>query len=429
MKCKNDPKKSYKGTEPSPKGLGYCAHAEKIGVIKQGKDKKQWIVKQTKNGSKRWVKQTTKTATAKKTSEPKNQYKTDANDCSNFVRYKIKVTPNRFIMLSGLKTRTGFLRKFIDTNKFEDKETKIPKNAKKVVTSKDIITEYFCNNKKQLQKDNEFYKNIKKLHNRAKSYFIHDNGGRPFLVYVQSNNEVFIYKKDETYQIDETELSRDPKNNRWIYTKLVKNYKPLKTFIGKSPLNEMTKFSGGYGAKFTGNTILLQISKDKYVHIGAEIKEYTIKEQIVKYVSPVGNNDVPYSYGTDKNNVYYLFGENVSIKDVPKEYKNDPYEYYYKVYLITPDEAYRPSKEPIIKNFDNITNFYIGSQKYTLTYNSDPKKEYKRYVSVWKKKPAVKKTDGKKYVLSESEYVKLMTKFGKVLCIKPIKIKLIEKRQ
>ena len=33
-KCKNDPKKSYKGDEPSPKGLGYCAHAEKVGVTK-----------------------------------------------------------------------------------------------------------------------------------------------------------------------------------------------------------------------------------------------------------------------------------------------------------------------------------------------------------------------------------------------------------
>lgn len=27
--CKNDPKKNYKGDEPSPKGLGYCAHSEK----------------------------------------------------------------------------------------------------------------------------------------------------------------------------------------------------------------------------------------------------------------------------------------------------------------------------------------------------------------------------------------------------------------
>ena len=43
-KCKNDPTKSYKGNEPSPKGLGLCAHAEKEGVIKKGKDKNNWIV-------------------------------------------------------------------------------------------------------------------------------------------------------------------------------------------------------------------------------------------------------------------------------------------------------------------------------------------------------------------------------------------------
>ena len=30
-KCINDKKKSYKGDEPSPKGLGYCASAENVG--------------------------------------------------------------------------------------------------------------------------------------------------------------------------------------------------------------------------------------------------------------------------------------------------------------------------------------------------------------------------------------------------------------
>ena len=29
--CKNDHKKSYKGTELNPKGLGYCAHSENVG--------------------------------------------------------------------------------------------------------------------------------------------------------------------------------------------------------------------------------------------------------------------------------------------------------------------------------------------------------------------------------------------------------------
>ena len=27
--CKNDPSRKYKGTEPSPKGLGWCAHADR----------------------------------------------------------------------------------------------------------------------------------------------------------------------------------------------------------------------------------------------------------------------------------------------------------------------------------------------------------------------------------------------------------------
>ena len=55
-KCKNDPKKSYKGTEPSPKGLGFCAGSMKVGIIKKGKDGNKWIVKKIKNRSKRWMK-------------------------------------------------------------------------------------------------------------------------------------------------------------------------------------------------------------------------------------------------------------------------------------------------------------------------------------------------------------------------------------
>lgn len=36
--CKNDLSKVYKGTEPSPKGKGYCAHAEKVNTRRIGKD-------------------------------------------------------------------------------------------------------------------------------------------------------------------------------------------------------------------------------------------------------------------------------------------------------------------------------------------------------------------------------------------------------
>ena len=36
--CLNNPKRIYKGTEPSPKGLGFCASGEKEGKKMKGKD-------------------------------------------------------------------------------------------------------------------------------------------------------------------------------------------------------------------------------------------------------------------------------------------------------------------------------------------------------------------------------------------------------
>lgn len=55
-KCKNDPSRTYKGDEPSPKGLGYCAHASKLKEIRKGKDGENWVVNRNQNGVKRWVK-------------------------------------------------------------------------------------------------------------------------------------------------------------------------------------------------------------------------------------------------------------------------------------------------------------------------------------------------------------------------------------
>lgn len=53
-RCKNDPERYYKGTEPSPKGLGFCAHASKLHESRKGKDGKYYIVKQDKLGRKSW---------------------------------------------------------------------------------------------------------------------------------------------------------------------------------------------------------------------------------------------------------------------------------------------------------------------------------------------------------------------------------------
>lgn len=56
-KCKNAPTVYYKGTEPSPKGRGYCARTELVGKRRKGTDNQMWVVKSHKvkgKSVKRW---------------------------------------------------------------------------------------------------------------------------------------------------------------------------------------------------------------------------------------------------------------------------------------------------------------------------------------------------------------------------------------
>ncbi len=216
---------------------------------------------------------------------------------------------------------------------------------------KNSIKKFWCDeNKKKLEPDNQLYKDIKKIQKNCKTYLTHDNGGRPFLVYVckaqrtiagkaqrtldgkasrtpAGKDKVDIYKEmEDKFYIHESDYNG---NTNWMYIDLIKSYQPQKIFIGKSPLNDMTEFSGGHGPDFDGNSILLEISKNKYVFLGESIKIFNSKNKIKEYVSPVGNSDVPYPYAVDENGEYYLMIENVVVENVPDKYKDDPYVYYY----------------------------------------------------------------------------------------------------
>ena len=52
--CNCDDKRKYKGTEPSPKGLGYCAHCTPLNITMKGADGNLWENQEYKKG-KRWV--------------------------------------------------------------------------------------------------------------------------------------------------------------------------------------------------------------------------------------------------------------------------------------------------------------------------------------------------------------------------------------
>lgn len=143
-----------------------------------------------------------------------------------------------------------------------------------------------------------------------KTYWIHDNYARPFKVCIL-NDLIRVYTKDE---------------------KLLLTFDRIKNiFIGKSKLCPMTKFSAGWGSHFDGNSILLDLGGLKYVFIGWKIQEFTALAPIIKYESPVGNNDFPYPWAEDDQGNYYLLIEGVILHQVQVKKDDDPYQIYYKL--------------------------------------------------------------------------------------------------
>ena len=87
---------------------------------------------------------------------------------------------------------------------------------------------------------------------------------------------------------------------------------PIRSFIGKSQLCDMTEFSGAEDKEvFDGNTILLEIGKEnnkhRYTYIGGDmVCSFLTNDRIYKYISNMGNNLTPYSTAIGFENIYYL---------------------------------------------------------------------------------------------------------------------------
>jgi|SaaInlStandDraft_4_1057021.scaffolds.fasta_scaffold05478_2 hypothetical protein len=238
------------------------------------------------------------------------------------------------------------------------------------------------------------------------TYYTHNNGGRPYKVVV-GENDVTVYKQDgQTYD---------------NYDELVCTYHPSKIFIGKSPEIPMTVFSGGHGQEFDGNSILLKINQNEYVFIGERIFTFVPLNEIDQFVSPVGNNDVPYPYATDIQGRFYLFIEDVIVNSISENYieDNDPYNYYYKIAKITTDIGSVNPIEPHFGHFENILKFYLNDTQYTLIYKPNPVKIFSIYQE---NNEIVKiiKDSGEEIILNEEDYVDIMKRYGDISGFTPL---------
>ena len=147
------------------------------------------------------------------------------------------------------------------------------------------------------------------MNRMVKKYQIHDNFARPFEVSVDGNT-VSIVKGKYNESKDE-----------YDYNKEVKVYTVDNIWIGKSSGPPHADHSKAQAKLFVGNSILLQIAKKRYVYIGDSIYEFDMEDEVEKYFSLIGNNDVPYPVLRGSKNVYFMLDR----KYVPRDEFPDLY--------------------------------------------------------------------------------------------------------
>jgi hypothetical protein len=144
-----------------------------------------------------------------------------------------------------------------------------------------------------------------------KTYYIHDNGGRPFKVIVNHNKKILIVYIDTRTDDD---LNNDIKP---IYDKIILETK-YKKFWNGGPIPKFKNRKKQLYSFEPGNSILISTNIDQYIYIGSEIYSFqtgtSADEQIENYISLIGNNDVPYPFATSKKYTYLMI-ENVYIEN------------------------------------------------------------------------------------------------------------------
>lgn len=161
----------------------------------------------------------------------------------------------------------------------------------------------------------------KKMH----TYYTHDNGARPFKVIVNSKaKKLSISVQPDTDNKDDSEKWNGQGYKKWQV------FKFMRIWLGWGS-HYPEEMGGNDGGRWTlGNTILFEKPDKQLIWIGnSGILEFQLgsDEEIIKFCSPVGNNDVSYPWIESDKTIYLL----LELVTIPKQYMNTdkPYSYYY----------------------------------------------------------------------------------------------------
>lgn len=214
-----------------------------------------------------------------------------------------------------------------------------------------------------------------------KSYLTHHNGDRPYLVNCVDGN-VSIYAKNKKSE---------------QHSEFIGMFHPSDIFIGKSP-----KECGG--ESFDGNTMLLKMDILNYIFIGEKIVSFKTDYEIINFVSPVGNSDVPYPYAIDEQQQYYFMQDCAILTSVDPTY-DCPYHYYF-----------------VLKNIKHIEYIFIGNHRYNATTDVNPSEHYDSLIERLGKPLYIKyKGEQETKETTKHEYVELLKTYNQTIGLTPFK--------
>jgi hypothetical protein len=170
----------------------------------------------------------------------------------------------------------------------------------------------------------------------AKRVYVIDNGGTPFVVELSSLSGPGTARILRNRGADEpgaglrTVDLQDRYFEPWRAMKYDQAWVGLDPDEGKKPsfLQRVLRTTPAWW--HGGNSVLLRVARSKYVCVGWDIFSFTATDGISTFVSPMGNNAVPYPYAIGSNNTY-LTADKAFIPNEWVPEGADPYDVYYEL--------------------------------------------------------------------------------------------------
>lgn len=130
---------------------------------------------------------------------------------------------------------------------------------------------------------------------KERVFFTHDNGARPFAVYVHPT-KVRVYRMPRHAAVWTEDYSNDnDMDNLELYTHLVLELeRPRKVWVGDEDGED------------PGNSFLIHHQRNVYYYVGEQVYHFTSPEPVRTYDSVVGNSDVPYPFALSRHWVFFL---------------------------------------------------------------------------------------------------------------------------